>query len=75
MPEKKNELLRELKAKMGCGDIEEGTTDFYDFMDKIVDHHPKISDDKKEDIKSELRSKVGCGDVEELKDDYDFLNK
>lgn len=75
MPQRKDELLRDLKTKMGCGDVEEGTPDFYDFMDKIVDAHPKIADDKKEEIKSEMRAKQGCGDIEELKDDYDFLNK
>ena len=75
MPEKKNELLRELKAKMGCGDIEEGTTDFYDFMDKVIDHHPKISPDKKEEIKAKVREADSVGDIWEMKDDYEFLNK
>lgn len=73
--EKKKELLSELKTKMGCGDIEEGTPDFYDFMDKVIDADPKHDDAKKEDLKSELRAKQGCGDLEDLKDDYDFLNK
>ena len=73
--EKRKELLSELKSKMGCGDVEEGTNDYYDFMDKIIEENPKLDEDKKEKIKSEMRAKQGCGDIEELKDDYDFLNK
>ena len=35
--ERKIELQRELKAKMGCGDVQEGDHDYFSFMDKIID--------------------------------------
>jgi hypothetical protein len=72
--ERKKELQRELKAKMGCGDVEEGTVDYYDYMDKIIDEHDSDAE-KKERLKQEMRAKQGCGDIEELHDTYDFLNQ
>ena len=62
--EKKVAVQRELKAKMGCGDVQEGDPNYYDFMDRIVDAQ-ESDEDKKIRIKDELRAKQGCGDVEE----------
>ena len=72
--ERKIELQRELKAKMGCGDVQEGDHDYFSFMEKIIDEQ-ETDEDRKIRLKNELRAKQGCGDIEELHDTYDFLNK
>jgi|GEM_PF-1519087 hypothetical protein len=71
----KAEHREELRRKMDCGEVQESTHDFYDFLNEKVINKDDTVTEKRRETKSELNTKQGCGDLEDTTDNYDFLNK
>lgn len=71
----KAEHREELRQEMTCGEVEEATHDFYDFLNEKVFNENNTAAEKRREIRSELDTKQGCDDFEDTTDNYDFLNK